>query len=140
MKKKVLLLLMQNIFSDIIRKLPDSDVCIQTDTNLNTTITCEKAKFTIPGKSGDDFAYLPVIERSEGIEISQFTLKEVIRQTIFSIAANENNKLMTGELFEMKENILKVVSLDGHRIAIRKIELKDNYPSRKVVVPGNDIK
>ena len=46
---------------------------------------------------------------------------------------------MTGELFEMKENILKVVSLDGHRIAIRKIELKDNYPSRKVVVPGKTL-
>ena len=112
-EEKGIVALDAKLFSDIIRKLPDSDVCIQTDTNLNTTITCEKAKFTIPGKSGDDFAYLPVIERSEGIEISQFTLKEVIRQTIFSIAANENNKLMTGELFEMKENILKVVSLDG---------------------------
>ena len=138
-EEKGIVALDAKLFSDIIRKLPDSDVCIQTDTNLNTTITCEKAKFTIPGKSGDDFAYLPVIERSEGIEISQFTLKEVIRQTIFSIAANENNKLMTGELFEMKENILKVVSLDGHRIAIRKIELKDNYPSRKVVVPGKTL-
>ena len=127
------------LFSDIIRKLPDSDVTIQTDANLNTTITCEKAKFTIPGKSGDDFAYLPVIERTEGIEISQFTLKEVIRQTIFSIAANENNKLMTGELFEIKDNMLKVVSLDGHRIAIRKIELKDNYPARMVVVPGKTL-
>ena len=63
----------------------------------------------------------------------------MIRQTIFSIAANENNKLMTGELFEIKDNMLKVVSLDGHRIAIRKIELKDNYPARKVVVPGKTL-
>ena len=137
-EEKGIVALDAKLFSDIIRKLPDSDVTIQTDANLNTTITCEKAKFTIPGKSGDDFAYLPVIERTEGIEISQFTLK-VIRQTIFSIAANENNKLMTGELFEIKDNILKVVSLDGHRIAIRKIELKDNYPARKVVVPGKTL-
>lgn len=56
--------------------------------------------------------------------MSQFTLKEVIRQTIFSIADNDNNKLMTGELFEIEENDLKVVSLDGHRISIRNIELK----------------
>ena len=138
-EEKGIVALDAKLFSDIIRKLPDSDVTIQTDANLNTTITCEKAKFTIPGKSGDDFAYLPVIERTEGIEISQFTLKEVIRQTIFSIAANENNKLMTGELFEIKDNMLKVVSLDGHRIAIRKIELKDNYPARKVVVPGKTL-
>lgn len=60
--------------------------------------------------------------------MSQFTLKEVIRQTIFSIAPNENNKLMTGELFEVKNNFLKVVSLDGHRIAIRKLELKESHP------------
>ena len=71
--------------------------------------------------------------------MSQFTLKEVIRQTIFSIAPNENNKLMTGELFEVKNNVLKVVSLDGHRIAIRKLELKEAYPDRKVVVPGKTL-
>lgn len=127
------------LFSEIIRKLPDNDVTIETDDKLNTTITCEKAKFSIPGRSGEDFAYLPVIEKNEGITLSQFTLKEVIRQTIFSIAANENNKLMTGELFEIKGDILKVVSLDGHRIAIRKIELKESYPDRKVVVPGKTL-
>lgn len=127
------------IFSEIVRKLPENEVIIQTDENLVTTITCEKAKFSIPGKSGEDFSYLPLIEKTDNITISQFTLKEVIRQTIFSIAANENNKLMTGELFEIKDNTLKVVSLDGHRIAIRKIELKESYPARKVVVPGKTL-
>ena len=57
-----------------------------------TTITCEKAKFNIIGKSGEDFSYLPYIEKNDPISISQFTLKEVIRQTIFSIADNDNNK------------------------------------------------
>ena len=71
--------------------------------------------------------------------MSQFTLKEVIRQTIFSIADNDNNKLMTGELFEIEENQLKVVSLDGHRISIRNIELKNNYDHKKVVVPGKTL-
>ncbi len=127
------------IFSEIVRRLPDNYVTIETDDNLLTTITCEKAKFNIPGKSGEDFSYLPIIERNDCITISQFTLKEVIRQTIFSIAANENNKLMTGELFEIKNNTLKVVSLDGHRIAIRKIELNETYEDKKVVVPGKTL-
>ena len=138
-EEKGIVALDAKLFSDIIRKLPDSDVCIQTDTNLNTTITCEKAKFTIPGKSGDDFAYLPVIERSEGIEISQFTLKEVIRQTIFSIAINDNNKMMTGELFEVNEGTLKVVGLDGHRIAIRNIKLEGRADDVRVVIPGKTL-
>ena len=127
------------IFSEIVRKLPDSDVMIETDTSFKTVISCEKAKFNIVGKSGDDFSYLPYIEKNDAIVISQFTLKEVIRQTIFSIADNDNNKLMTGELFEIIENELKVVSLDGHRISIRNIELKNNYENKKVVVPGKTL-
>ena len=103
------------------------------------TITCEKAKFNIPGKSGEDFAYLPMIERDDPLTISQYTLKNMIYQTIFSIAVNDNNKLMTGELFEIKDNCLKIVSLDGHRIAIRKMPLKKDYSDRKVVVPGKTL-
>lgn len=127
------------IFSEIVRKLPDSDVTIETDSSFKTTITCEKAKFNIVGKSGEDFSYIPYIERNESITMSQFTLKEVIRQTIFSISDNDNNKLMTGELFEIEENNLKVVSLDGHRISIRNIELKNSYEHKKVVVPGKTL-
>lgn len=127
------------LFSEIIRKLPDSEVVIESNENYSVSITCEKADFKIAGKPGDEFSYLPVIERDAYISISQFTLKEIIRQTIFSIAPGETNKLMTGELFEVYENELKVTSLDGHRISIRKVSLKDSYPSQKVVVPGKTL-
>ena len=126
-------------FSEIVRKLPDNEVVIESDDSFQTIITCEKAKFTIAGKSGEDFSYLPYIEKNESITISQFTLKDVVRQTIFSIADNDTNKLMTGELFEINENRLRVVSLDGHRISIRNIELKENYSPLKVVVPGKTL-
>ena len=126
-------------FSEIVRKLPDNDVVIESDDTFQTTITCAKAKFNIVGKSGEDFSYLPYIEKNESISISQFTLKDVVRQTIFSIADNDTNKLMTGELFEINENRLRVVSLDGHRISIRNIELKESYSPLKVVVPGKTL-
>lgn len=137
--EKGMIALDAKIFSEIVRKLPDNDVIIETDYNFQATITCEKAKFSICGKSGEDFSYLPYVERNDFIEVSQFTLKEVIRQTIFSIADNENNKLMTGELFEVSDGKLKVVSLDGHRISIRNVELKEAYPFKKVVVPGKTL-
>ena len=137
--EKGIIALDAKIFLEIVRKLPDNDITIETDNNYKTTITCEKAKFNIIGKSGDDFSYLPAVEKEESISISQFTLKEVVRQTIFSISDNDNNKLMTGELFDIKGNELKVVSLDGHRISIRKIELKNEYSPRKVVVPGKTV-
>lgn len=127
------------IFLEIVRKLPDSSITMETDSSYKTTITCGKARFNIIGKSGEDFSYLPIVERENSISISQFTLKEVVRQTIFSISDNENNKLMTGELFEINGSELKVVSLDGHRISIRKIRLKETYAPKKLVVPGKTL-
>lgn len=127
------------IFSDIIRKLPDSDVVIETDANFMTTISCEKSVFTIAGKSSEEFPVLPTIEKKEPLILSQFSLKEIIRQTVFSISDNESNKIMTGELFEITGNEFKVVSLDGLRISIRKILLKDNFADTKVIVPGKTL-
>ena len=105
------------LFLEIVRKLPDNDVIIETDQGLNTFITCEKANFHIVGKPADDFAYLPQIERNNPIVISQFSLKEIIRQTIFSISDNDSNKMMGGELFEINEN---------HPIATKLEELYKN--------------
>jgi len=129
------------IFSEIIRKLPDNDVYIETDENFVTTITCEKAIFKIAGKSGEDFSYLPVVEKNKYIYMSQFTLKETIRQTIFSIADNNvsNSVIMTGELFNISQNQLEVVSSDMHRISIRRVEMKDSFDDIKVIVPGKTL-
>lgn len=127
------------IFSEIVRKLPDNEICIETDSNFTSLITCEKSKFNIAGKSGDDFSYLPIIEKDKFITLSQFTLRETINQTLFSIAMNDNNKMMTGELFEVQNNTLKVVGLDGHRIAIRNVMLEKHADDAKVVVPGKTL-
>ncbi|EEC55773.1 DNA polymerase III, beta subunit [[Bacteroides] pectinophilus ATCC 43243] len=127
------------IFSDIVRKLPDNDITIQTDDNYNALITCENSKFNISGKSGDDFSFLPVIEKQKSIRLSQFALRELVNQTIFCTAPNDNNKMMAGELFEVIDSELKVVALDGHRIAIRKKKLEGRADDVKVVVPGKTL-
>lgn len=127
------------IFSEIVRKLPDNDVLIEVNDETKANITCENAKFNILVKSAEDFSYLPVIEKNNKITISQFSLKEVIRQTSFAINDAEKNKLLTGELFEVHGNKLKVVALDKFRIAIRNIELKEEYGDFKVLVPGKSL-
>lgn len=125
--------------SEIVRKLPDSEVTIETDSNYVATISCEKAVFTISGKDADDFSYLPYIERNKSITMSQFSLKEIIRQTIFSIGDSESNKVMTGELFEINGNNLRVVSLDRYRVSIRNFKLNETSEDIKVIVPGKTL-
>lgn len=127
------------MLGDTVRKLPDLDVTIETNDAGEVYIYCGKLKVALNGKPGDDFTYLPEIEKNETITISQFTLKELIRQTIFSIGISDSNKIMSGIHMAIKNDQLKVTSLDGHRISIRKVQLKNIYAEQEVIIPGKTL-
>ena len=127
------------LFSEIVRKLPDNDVTIAVQDSLLTSITCESARFSIVGKDGNEFTRLPYVEKNTAVTLSQFALKEVIRQTLFAAAVNENNKILTGVLFDICEDRLQVVALDGHRVALRNLKLHHNYEENKVIIPGKTL-
>ena len=129
------------LFSDIIRKITvesDSDIYMMQDGNL-ITITCNSSEFRIQERDPEQFPELPVISEDRYICMSQFTLREIIKDTIFSISPNDSNKMMTGELFEVNGNRLKAVTLDGHRISIRYTELKDDYGTLSAIIPGKTL-
>ena len=69
------------IFSEIVRKLPDSDVVIETDSDSQVMITCEKAKFNIAAQSGEDFSYLPAVEKDDFITVSELSLIHISEPT-----------------------------------------------------------
>lgn len=128
--------------SDIVRSMPNGKVTIETTKNGEAVVShiySGSASFDINSKSGEEFSFLPYVEKEESFEISQYSLKEIIKQTIFSIATSENNKLMTGVLFEIKNNKLKVATLDGNRISQRIIELKDCNLNKRITVPGKTL-
>lgn len=135
-KEKGIVAIESDIFNSIIRNLPDSEVNIICDDDYNVIVTCDKTKLSITGRSGEDFHALPLYERVNPIVLSQLTFKDIIRKTIFSVNINDTNKVMAGELFEIKGNNLKVASHDRHRISIRNVKLKESYENISVIVPG----
>lgn len=124
---------------EVVRKLPDGDITIQTDDNYEVTISYGKLNINLKGRSGEDFVLLPEIEKKDFISISMFSLKEAVRQTIFSIGISDTNKIMSGIHMMIKDDQLKMTSLDGHRISIRKIQLKNSYEEKEVIVPGRTL-
>ena len=127
------------IISNLIRSYSGEDFIIDSDEDNVVHIECGRSNLDINGRSTEEFVLLPELEKGNPIEISQFSLKELIRQTIFSISDNDTNKIMTGELFEIKGENFKVVSLDGHRISVRNIVLKNSYDDNSVIVPGKTL-
>ena len=135
-EERGLICLDAKMFYEIIRKMPESDVTIEVGSNYQTTISCEKSVFHIVGKDTTEFSPLPAIDRKDPVILTQFQLREMIRQTIFSISMNDANKILTGEFLQIRENEIRLVGLDGHRIAIRRIVLDAVYENREAIIPG----
>lgn len=133
------ILMNAKMISEYVRRLPDDDINFEVDEENNILLFCGRSKFSIPGMDNDEFPKLPNIEVDSKIEISQFTLREMIQQTIFSISDNESNKILTGELFEINGDEFKIASLDLVRVSIRKVHLKESYDHIKVVIPGKTL-
>ncbi|MBR6405781.1 MAG: DNA polymerase III subunit beta [Lachnospiraceae bacterium] len=127
------------LFSSIVRKLPDSDVLLQSDRQEAIDIRCENAYFHISGRGADDFIYLPTVQVKESIVISQFTIREMIGQVIFSAADSETSAAMSGVYLEVLQDRVRMTALDGHRIAIRVNELREIAEPVSAIVPAKTL-
>lgn len=132
------LVLSARLFGDIIRRLPDDVVVFSSDSSLNVHLTCGDTSFDITALSADDYPELPVVEDQYGFTIPQRTLKAMINETLFAVSTNEARPVHTGSLFEVGEDTLTVVSVDGFRLALRREKLeKPEGGAFRFVAPGN---
>ena len=127
------------MFSEIIKRLPSTEIKIAINENNLLEIECEGSLYKLATMNPDDFPELPKINVDNSIEIEQTTLKNMIRKTIFAVSTEENRPIFTGCLFEVKENKLNVVAVDGYRLAVKTKELINNGNDFSSVIPGKTL-
>ena len=128
------------LLGDIIRKLPDDVIFFETDEKLLTTIKCGKAIFNLVASPANDFPQMPEVNCAKQIKMAQPMLKSMIAQTIFAVSDNEAKPIHTGCLFEIEQNNLNVIAVDGYRLSIRREILQNAPENMKFVVPGNALR
>lgn len=127
------------MFTEIIRKLPDSEINISLNENNLLTIECEGSLYKLATMNPDEFPELPKIEVEHSIDLEQSALKNMIKKTIFAVSTEETRPIFTGCLFEIKNNKLNVVAIDGFRLAIRTINLPFPVVDFKAVIPAKTL-
>jgi DNA polymerase III subunit beta len=126
------------LFGELIKKLPNSSVQIETLENNSLEVICEKSKAVLKYMNSDDFPSLPKINENMIFSISQKLLKNMIKGTIFATAQDEIRPILTGVKFEIKDKKLNLVALDGLRLALRSEEV-DNDNTISAVIPGKTL-
>lgn len=136
------IILNARLLSDILRKIPGEIVEISTDNKNLTTIKSDNSNFSIVGIAAEEYPNLPEIIDDIGLNIDGNILKEMIKQTIFAVSDNDTNPIHTGILFEIYDDEIKLVAVDGYRLALRKekVNLKENITEKiSFVVPGKTL-
>ena len=124
---------------DVIRKMPNDMVTLETDEAFNVHIKCLKTKLDIAGKSGNEYPFIPILEESQSFELSQKSLKEMIRYTMIAISNDTSNKIMTGAHMKTEEGNMWMTALDGHRIARRHLSIEDKSINSDLIIPGKSL-
>lgn len=122
------------LFLDLIRKLPNEDITLKVN-DKNVNISCKNSEFNIIGNSPEEFPTLPQINENTMYEIKKDILKNMIRQTIFAVSQDETRPVFTGILFEVKDDVLSFVALDGYRLSVKK-EVIEGLSVINAVIPG----
>lgn len=132
------IVLSSRIIGEIVRKLPESDIELETVESNIVHIKCENSNFKIIGLPAEEYPELPAVKKENGITLSQNLLRDMIRHTIFAVSTDEIRPILTGVLFEVNGNTATMVALDGFRMAVKWCSIiNDN--SFKAVIPGKSV-
>lgn len=125
------------LFGDIIRKLPDDIVYMTVNDKFMINIRCATSEYNITGLSADEYPELPVTDYQNSIYMKEKDIKSMIAETNFAVMENEARPIYTGALFEVDNDILTVVAVDGFRLALRRERVeKTEIGKISFVVPG----
>ena len=129
------------LFGDIIRRLPEGPVTVVVDENFKVSIRAGYASFTISAESAEDYPELPDVGSGRSIHISQPALKDLIGGTIFSVSENQGRPIHTGVKFEVEDDTISAIAVDGFRLARRTYHTEESTGRQmSFVVPAQGLK
>ncbi len=132
------IVLSAKLLLDMIRRMPGDQVAIESDAKLLTQLKSGVTEYTILGMPATDYPELPSVTEGSAIQLPQTTLKSMIDQTLFAVATTDSKPVHTGSMFDVDEEGITLVSVDGYRLALRREKVKIGQPM-KFIVPGKTL-
>ena len=123
----------------IVRAMPDGDVTLDIDERGRVSVDGGYSHFEISAEPGEDFPTMPKIVGDRQYKLPQYGVRNLINQTIFAVAQNDQRPAFNGAMFKIQNGILGVIGCDGNRLAAAQWNLADinpDVPDANIIIPG----
>lgn len=128
------------VLCDIIRKLPEGRVTFEVS-GTSVSISSGAIQYNITGIDAEDYPELPSVSGGYPLFLNYSVLQNMVMQTLFAVADNESAKpVHTGLKFELSLNQLRLIGVDGYRLAVRTETVKYDGEDISFIVPKKTIR
>lgn len=122
--------------TEIARELPPSPVKLASTGEQRVTLECGRSRFKLLGLPRDEFPSFPTVRFDESWRVRSGELQLLIGHTSFAVSTEESRPILNGVLWEMREDSMRMVSTNGHRLARMQLPVKSSgAPSGDLIVP-----
>jgi DNA polymerase III subunit beta len=122
--------------TEIARELPPSPVKIAAAGEQRITLDCGRSHFKILGLPRDEFPSFPSVKFNESWRIRSGDLQKLISHTSFAVSTAESRPILTGVLWELKPETMRMVATNGHRLAKMDVPIvSSGAPAADLIVP-----
>lgn len=125
---------------DIVRALPDGSKVTVAQTTDKVTVQAGRSRFTLASLPANDFPSIDEVEATERVRLPEATMKELIERTAFAMAQQDVRYYLNGLLFDLREDTLRCVATDGHRLALCEAPYEGgSQTKRQIIVPRKGV-
>lgn len=125
---------------DIVRALPDGSRVTISHSSDKVTVQAGRSRFSLATLPANDFPSLDEVDATEQVSVPEAALKELLERTAFAMAQQDVRYYLNGLLFDLRDDTLRCVATDGHRLALCETSLgQEHAGKRQIIVPRKGV-
>ena len=126
-------------FNEYIRKLVDQEIEIDLIGNNQLKIKYTDSEVFVSCLDPQEFPKIKEVNDKKYFELSKKQFKDIVNKTIISVSSEDTRPILKGAMFEIENNDLKVVSLDGYRLSLVNSKINESKIEEKIIIPGRSL-
>jgi DNA polymerase-3 subunit beta len=120
---------------EIVRELPSAAIRVAAAGEQRVDLECGRSRFRLLGIPRDEFPNFPPVSFDGSWTVTCSDLQKLINHVSFAASTEESRPILNGVLWELHQDVMRMVATNGHRLARMDVPVSGSAESAPLIVP-----